>query len=124
MRYGRGQHVLGHAPWEAGGALLRHSSSLSLRSHWSSAQQTVEVVIQKYRFEPAEVQIRAGDTVKWINQEKRTSHSVLFAPEQGGESERFFPGESWQRKFDAPGRYVYSCGPHPEMKGVVEVVAP
>jgi mono/diheme cytochrome c family protein len=36
-----------------------------------SAQQTVEVVIQKYRFEPAEVQIRAGDTVKWINQEKR-----------------------------------------------------
>ena len=28
-----------------------------------SAQQTVEVVIQKYRFEPAEVQIRAGDTV-------------------------------------------------------------
>lgn len=53
------------------------------------ARQTVEVVIQKYRFEPAEVQIRAGDTVKWINQEKRTSHSVLFAPEQGGESERF-----------------------------------
>ncbi len=89
-----------------------------------SAQQTVEVVIQKYRFEPAEIQIRVGDTVKWINQEKRTSHSVLFAPEQGGESERFFPGESWQRKFDAPGRYVYSCGPHPEMKGVVEVVAP
>ena len=89
-----------------------------------SAQQTVEVVIQKYRFEPAEIQIRVGDPVKWINQEKRPSHSVLFAPEQGGESERFFPGESWQRKFDAPGRYVYSCGPHPEMKGVVEVVAP
>ena len=90
----------------------------------SSAQQTVEVVIQNYRFEPAEVRIRAGDTVRWINREKRTSHSVLFASEQGGESERFFPQESWERRFDAPGTYSYSCGPHPEMKGVVVVMAP
>jgi len=92
--------------------------------HPVSAQQTVEVVIQNYRFEPPEVRIRIGDTVRWTNQEKRTSHSVLFSPEQGGESERFFPGESWQRRFDAPGRFPYSCGPHPEMKGVVEVMAP
>lgn len=89
-----------------------------------SAQQTVEVVIQNYRFEPAEVRIRVGDTVRWINQEKRTSHSVLFSQDQGGESERFFPQETWQRRFDTPGRYPYSCGPHPEMKGVVEVTAP
>jgi len=90
----------------------------------ASAQQTVEVAIQNYRFEPAEVRVRVGDTVRWTNQEKRTSHSVLFSAEQGGESERFFPQESWQRRFDAPGKYSYSCGPHPEMKGVVEVVEP
>jgi plastocyanin len=89
-----------------------------------SAQQTVEVVIQNYRFEPAAVRIRAGGTVRWINREKRTSHSVLFSSDQGGESERFFPDETWQRRFDVPGNYPYSCGPHPEMKGVVEVVAP
>lgn len=87
-----------------------------------SAQQTVEVIIQNYRFEPAQVRIRAGDTVKWTNQEKRTSHSVLFSAAQGGESERLFPEESWQRRFDAPGRYPYACGPHPEMKGEVEVI--
>lgn len=92
--------------------------------HPASAQQTVEVVVQNYRFEPAEVRIHPGDTVRWTNQEKRTSHSVQFAAEQGGESERFFPQESWQRRFDTPGRYPYSCGPHPEMKGVVVVVAP
>lgn len=86
------------------------------------AQQTVEVSIQHYRFEPALVRIRAGDTVKWINQEKRTSHSVLFSAEQGGESERLFPQESWQRRFDTPGRYPYNCGPHPEMTGAVEVL--
>lgn len=86
------------------------------------AQQTAEVVIQNYRFEPALVRIRVGDTVRWTNQEKRTSHSVLFAQEQGGESERLFPQESWQRQFKTPGRYSYSCGPHPEMKGEVEVM--
>lgn len=83
--------------------------------------QTVEVVVQDYRFQPQELRIKAGATVRWINHEKRTSHSILFLGPQGFESERLFPGESWQRTFDAPGRHEYSCGPHPEMKGVVEV---
>jgi plastocyanin len=83
--------------------------------------QPVEVVIKDYRFQPAELRVKAGTTVKWVNQEKRTTHSVLFLGKDGFESERFFPGESWQRTFDTPGRHEYSCGPHPEMKGVVEV---
>lgn len=84
-------------------------------------QQTVEVVIQNYRFEPELVQVKVGDTVKWVNREKRTSHSVVFSAEQGAESERFFPNENWQRRFTVPGRFPYHCGPHPEMTGVVEV---
>jgi plastocyanin len=32
-----------------------------------------------------------------------------------------FQGDSWERKFDKPGTYRYTCGPHPEMNGVVEV---
>lgn len=90
-------------------------------SFGASAQQTVEVVIQDYKFLPAEVRIKAGDTVKWINMEKRTSHSVLFPAENGLESERLFPGESWKRTFAMPGRHDYRCGPHEEMKGVVHV---
>jgi plastocyanin len=85
------------------------------------AQQTVEVTIQNYRFSPQEVRIKAGDTVKWINREKRTSHSVLFPAENGLESERVFPDESWQRKFTQPGNYSYRCGPHEEMKGSIVV---
>lgn len=87
----------------------------------AACQQTVEVVIQNYRYQPQVVRIKVGDTVKWLNREKRTSHSVVFPVEQGGESERFFPDESWQRRFDAAGRFAYHCGPHPEMTGVVEV---
>lgn len=85
------------------------------------ARQTIEVSIQGYKFLPAEVRIKAGDTVKWINREKRTSHSVLFPAENGLESERMFPGEHWQRSFTKPGHYSYRCGPHEEMKGLVVV---
>lgn len=83
--------------------------------------QAVEVGISDYKFQPAELKIKVGTTVKWINHEKRVSHSVLFTGPGGFESDRFFPGESWQRTFDKPGSYPYTCGPHPEMKGRIEV---
>ena len=86
-----------------------------------AAERIVEVAIRDYSFQPAELKIRVGTTVRWTNQEKRVSHSVLFTGPEGFESERMFPGESWQRRFDKPGTYSYSCGPHPEMHGTIEV---
>ena len=83
--------------------------------------QTVEVSIQDYKYAPATLTVKVGTTVKWVNNEKRTTHSILFTGPGGFESERIFPGESWQRRFDQPGAYPYTCGPHPEMKGLVEV---
>ena len=82
---------------------------------------TVEVSIAEYKYEPAELKIKVGTTVKWTNNEKRVSHSIFFTGPGGFESDRFFPGESWERTFDKPGSYPYSCGPHPEMKGLIEV---
>jgi plastocyanin len=88
----------------------------------ASAGEAVEVRAVNMQFEPQRIQIKPGTTVKWVNHERRTSHTVLFEQEGLPESERFFPGESWQRAFDKPGVYPYRCGPHPEMTGVVEVV--
>jgi plastocyanin len=105
----------------AGLFLKRVPGLLVLVSVCALAQQTVEVTIQDYKFQPAEIRIKAGDTVKWTNREKRTSHSVLFPAENGLESERLFPDESWQRTFAQPGSYSYRCGPHEEMKGLVLV---
>ncbi len=79
-----------------------------------------EVSVAEYKFAPPELRIRAGDTVTWVNREKRTSHSVLFNV-TGEESERLFPDEKWTRAFPAAGRFEYHCGPHPEMTGVVVV---
>ena len=82
---------------------------------------TVEVRIEKMKFVPEVVRVKAGDTVVWKSYEKRGYHTVWFQNEGVAESELIFPGESWQRKFDTKGEYPYVCGPHPEMVGRVIV---
>lgn len=84
--------------------------------------KVVEVVIKDFTFLPARLTVKAGTTVRWINQEKRQYHSVWF--EQLGEPEPdyFFPEESYERNFALPGTFPYRCGPHPEMRGEIHVV--
>ena len=86
-----------------------------------SAATAAEVRIKDYKFVPEKITVKAGETVKWTNDEKRASHSIWFKAEGLPESERMLNGDAWERKFDKPGTYPYTCGPHPEMKGVVEV---
>lgn len=79
------------------------------------------VTIRDSMFTPEVLHIKVGDTVRWENHEKRTSHSVLFKEPTSYESERMFPGEHYSQRFDKPGRVVYSCGPHPEMRGIIDI---
>jgi plastocyanin len=105
----------------------RHAFGAALLALWvaagaaAAANGVAEVRIENYKFDPPELKVKVGTTVKWVNNEKRASHSVIWLGPGGFESERMFPGESYQRKFDKAGTYSYGCGPHPEMKGVVVV---
>jgi plastocyanin len=85
------------------------------------AGDVVEVSIENMQFVPQHLKVRAGTTVTWVNKERRNNHSIFFEKEGLPESDRIFPGESWQRTFDKPGTYEYICGPHREMTGTVEV---
>ena len=87
----------------------------------AAGTETAEVVIEKMQFVPQSLKVKPGTTVTWVNREKRNNHSVLFEQENMLESDRLFPGETYQRTFDKPGTYPYRCGPHPEMLGVIEV---
>jgi plastocyanin len=86
-----------------------------------AAAEVVIVHIRDNRFDPPTLRVRVGTSVRWVNAEKRTTHSVLFTGPSVIESDRLFPGEHFERRFDKPGRHPYTCGPHPEMQGVVEV---
>lgn len=94
--------------------------ALALALVFASAH-AAEVRIKDYKFVPERITVRAGESVKWMNDEKRASHSVWFKNEGLPDSDRMLPGDSWERRFDKPGTFRYTCGPHPEMNGVVEV---
>jgi plastocyanin len=96
-------------------------AGFTLAASLAGAGEIVEVGIEKMQFVPQQLKVKPGTTVKWANHEKRNNHSILFEKEGLPESDRLFPGETWQRTFDKPGVYPYVCGPHPEMHGVVEV---
>ena len=84
----------------------------------------VIVKLYKYNFCPANVTVKPGTTVRWVNVDKRTSHSVWLKQAGVNESERFFPEENWSYTFDNPGKYPYLCGPHWKdegMRGFVKV---
>ncbi len=83
--------------------------------------KTVQVDILKFKFIPAEVIINKGDTIVWLNVEKRQYHSVWFEQSGAAEPDYFFPGESFTQTFDEIGNFPYRCGPHPEMLGTVTV---
>ena len=84
----------------------------------------VVVKLYKYTFCPRNVTVKPGTTVRWVNVDRRTSHSVWLKEAGEKESERFFPEEQWEFPFTTPGKYPYLCGPHWEqddMTGFVEV---
>ena len=84
-----------HIGWSL---LKRAPLLLALFSFSALAQNVTEVRIENYKYFPAEIRIKTGDSVRWVNHEKRTSHSVVFPVENGLESERMFPDESWLRR--------------------------
>lgn len=102
----------------------------ALASHLAPARaatpgdDVVVVAIRDFKYLPAHVVIRVGARVRWVNQERRTPHTVRLAGPawpNGLESELLFPGDSFEHRFDQPGVVSYLCGPHPEMTGTVEI---
>lgn len=88
----------------------------------AAAGDVAQVGIAQNRFAPAQLTVKAGTTVRWTNGERRTGHAIVVSGPARAQSGLVAPGQSWQHTFDQPGLYHYSCVPHPEMKGVVEVV--
>ena len=89
----------------------------------SSAVEDAEVVLMyKYLFCPVELMVKAGTPVRWVNVDKRTSHSVLLKDGSAPESDRLFPEESVDLTFLTPGPQDYLCGPHWETQNMIGMI--
>lgn len=75
-------------------------------------------------FDPAEITINAGDTVRFVN-EALPPHNVIVkeASALSHEELAFAPGDSFEITFPDAGDYTYVCGPHEGagMTGVIHV---
>jgi plastocyanin len=80
---------------------------------------TTEVRMAKsYRFDPKTIEVKAGDTVTWTNDDNFT-HTVQVDGQEDHKVER---GESVSISFDTPGTYHYVCTLHKrDMDGEVIV---
>jgi plastocyanin len=76
------------------------------------------IQIKNFAFNPASITIKAGSTVRWVNQDS-VPHRILFA--DGADSNVLAPMQSWSRKIDQAGTYDYSCTIHKDMQGTVIV---
>jgi plastocyanin len=85
----------------------------------SAPVATNEVSMAKsYRFDPGTVEIKAGDTVTWTNNDNFT-HTVEV---KGEEDHKVGRGDSVSITFDKPGTYEYICTLHSkDMRGTVIV---
>jgi plastocyanin len=77
------------------------------------------VVIQKFAFGPADVRVRAGERVTWINCDVDSHTSTA----DGGQwaSPLLIPGAGFTQAFPTAGEFSYHCEPHPFMTGRVIV---
>jgi plastocyanin len=76
-----------------------------------------KVSIKNFAFDPPVLNIKAGETVTWTNEDSATHKIKSDAFESGDLSQ----GGSFQFKFENKGTYDYFCLIHPSMKGKIIV---
>ncbi len=80
------------------------------------------VVIRNFTFEPAEVRIKAGTSVTWVNcdQPGQPAHTST-ADQSQWDSGSLTDGKAFTHPFSTAGRFGYHCEPHPFMTGTIVV---
>lgn len=72
-------------------------------------------VIRDFAFEPAELRVRTGDRVTWINCDQ-DQHTTTADTGQWT-SPLLAPGDGVTQTFSTAGEFSYHCDPHPFMTG-------
>jgi plastocyanin len=78
------------------------------------------VSMKNFAFDPAELKIKAGDTVVWTNKDT-VSHNLVS--DSGAEiiSPTISTGGTYSHTFNTPGEYAYHCEIHTGMNGKIIV---
>jgi len=75
----------------------------------------VEVKIDNFTFSPAELHVKAGTEVTWVNKDD-IPHNVI-SEDKSFKSKVMDTDEKFTFTAGSKGTYTYFCGIHPKMKG-------
>lgn len=85
----------------------------------AQAQDANVIMIKNFMFSPMSLNVKAGSTVTWKNQDDEphtvVSDTGLFR------SSALDQGDTYQFKFEKAGVYSIFCGIHPHMKATITV---
>ncbi|MFJ9370225.1 plastocyanin/azurin family copper-binding protein [Nocardia sp. NPDC101769] len=97
------------------------AASATVTSTGPAVAAAVTVEVKDMKFSPADITVKAGDTVTW-KFDDRAPHAVQGIGDValGINSPIIHKGE-WSHTFTTPGTYRYLCPLHPDMKGTVTV---
>ncbi len=84
------------------------------------ASGVMEISIVDFNFDPAEMEVPVGTTVRWTNNDS-FDHNVK-ADDGTFESETLGGGDTFEFTFETAGTFAYICGIHPSMQGMITVV--
>ena len=84
----------------------------------SAQAQEFQVTIDNFTFSPAEVKVKVGDTVTWINHDD-IPHTTVSAGKF--RSKTLDTDDKFSFTFTSAGDYKYFCSLHPHMTGMIKV---
>jgi plastocyanin len=95
------------------------SAQMAHDGHGMDSGPAASVSMSADAYAPTEVDVLAGDMVRWSNDSVR-AHTVS-ADDGTWSSARILIDDSYSHRFDAPGSFAYYCKLHVFMHGVVHV---
>ena len=84
------------------------------------AAAEVPVDIRDFAYSPNPIEIAAGDTVTWTNQDE-VPHTATGEDRNVLQSGTISPGASFSQAFPEAGEFGYFCEFHPNMSGTIVV---
>ena len=88
-----------------------------------ASPRVVAVDMRDVAFKPRNLSVEAGTIVRWTNSDAEILHTVtkVGGPGEAFDSGNVFPGKTYERSFDEPGRIDYVCVLHDGQAGSITV---
>ena len=87
-------------------------------AHVGVAGEVVQVKISDLAFSPADITVKAGTTIEWVNNDF-VDHTATAT--SGDWDVMIVAGQSARQQMTKPGTIKYYCRVHPDMTGTVHV---